>query len=427
MEHEDFIKNKKYHAYVKGGLALRYLQDGVRDFVKDVSEKQHEQIKMAVGLTPENTCNNCQIKTLKPHSPIEGSKPGKYNCPKTRPKCNCVRKENTLSECPKNICNVFVEAIIESEVNGEPNWKNTNILSQWPNNSWEIQKCFIKSPGYDKTTSADETDAAGLLILMAHNKFFQNYMEVIPDKKITDWRGALFHGNMELEDEQLTSAIEEIKTILQDEKCLKNMECSKRAIRNVEKLQTENFYMSKEDEKNVSRDALAFFQQNFDTHEEQIKSLAQRVSKVEKERKECRKSIEIQKEHLKKIESRKGMKTATSSGTNIVHVSSVENLQVGSNNKMYVGEQDGLASIPPNTPSYADALRKNTGTSSETNIVHVASARKLQVGSNNVMHVRNNKKDQKSSTNDPSSDSALEALAPKDPNARPGSTNSHRR
>lgn len=43
--------------------------------------------------------------------------------------------------------------------------------------------------------------------------------------------------------------------------------------------------------------------------------------------------------------------------------------------------------------------------------IHVESAENVQVGSNNVMHVQNNRKGRKSSRNDSSSDSELEGLA----------------
>jgi hypothetical protein len=165
--HKTQLQDCKYLNWVKSGLALKYLKDGIGDFANEVVNGEHSQILQAIGLTPGSTCNQCTLNTLKPpHAPA----PKVKQCPIGQRNCNCLLSNN--SSCPKNICGPIYDEIVKTHGTLQPFWKNTDI-TKWTTHPWEIAKCFINVPGYDKKQSAEDTDVAGLMHLFINCKFFQ--------------------------------------------------------------------------------------------------------------------------------------------------------------------------------------------------------------------------------------------------------------
>jgi hypothetical protein len=165
--HKVQLQERKYNNWVKGGLALKYLKDGICDFADEVVNDEHSRILRTLGLTPGSTCNVCTLKTLKPpHNPA----PKVKQCPIGQRNCNCLL--SNTSSCPKKICDLIYDEIVRSHGTLQPFWKNTDI-TKWTTHPWEIAKCFINVPGYERKQSAEDTDVAGLLHLFINCTFFQ--------------------------------------------------------------------------------------------------------------------------------------------------------------------------------------------------------------------------------------------------------------
>lgn len=177
MNHSQQLDNTKYKNWVKGGLALKYLKDGLGEFADKVAKDAHNVVVQNVAR--ERSCNACDLKTLKPLHSKNSETTGKGNCLLSQNSCNCLRRNTNA--CPNSICDVLYDEIVKSHVKRNPYWNNTN-LSKWTNSPWEMAKCFINAPGYGNSQTAADTDVAGLLDLFRNHSHFQAHMPYAQDE-----------------------------------------------------------------------------------------------------------------------------------------------------------------------------------------------------------------------------------------------------
>jgi hypothetical protein len=176
MAHEKQLKNPKYRTWVKAGLGLKYVKEGLEQFTVDILDEQHQAILMTVRKSSKSMsshCNQCQINTLMPNHVRTKSN----HCPFGVSDCNCRQPRGKLT-CPNDICGGIYEQIIllHASFPPAPYWRNTDS-TLWCSSPWEIAKCFINAPGYAHTTSASGTDCAGLLHIIVNHLGFHSHLK----------------------------------------------------------------------------------------------------------------------------------------------------------------------------------------------------------------------------------------------------------
>ena len=176
MAHQLQLEKVKYRQWVKAGLGLGYLREGLAPFCQKIADQQHRDIIDSIQRQKcfplPVTCGACNIRTLKPDHVRRGNKV----CPFGQTNCNCWFP-NGKTPCPNNICGAIYDSIIQSHASNPPapNWKNTDS-HMWTVDPWSVAKCFINAPGYSNKTSAAETDVTGLLHLIVNNIYFQSHI-----------------------------------------------------------------------------------------------------------------------------------------------------------------------------------------------------------------------------------------------------------
>ncbi|XP_060575488.1 uncharacterized protein LOC132732965 [Ruditapes philippinarum] len=255
MAHQLQLEKEKYRQWVKAGLGLGYLKEGLVPFCNDIADQQHkdilQNIRSTKSLTSTVTCGGCRVETLKPdHKPVGNAK--NRVCPLGQVKCSCCFKGKIA--CPNNICGAIYDFIVQHHSSSPPapNWKNTDA-QQWMTDPWSICKCFINAPGYEDKTSAGETDCTGLLILMMNNQYFHSHIGCDVTKannlflKVRQYRNNIFHSsNMELEESEANTYLDDMIAVLQDGKELLQRSDAQIAVKKLQDLKKKDFIINTE-------------------------------------------------------------------------------------------------------------------------------------------------------------------------------------
>jgi hypothetical protein len=177
MAHQLHLEKEKYRQWVKAGLGLGYLKEGLVPFCNDIADQQHKDILQNIRTTkslPSNvTCGSCRVETLKPdHKPVGNAK--NKVCFFGQVKCNCC---STKGKIACHICGAIYDFIVQHHASTPPapDWKNSDA-QQWSTDPWSVCKCFINAPGYKDKTSAVDTDCTGLLHVIINNKYFHSHI-----------------------------------------------------------------------------------------------------------------------------------------------------------------------------------------------------------------------------------------------------------
>ncbi|XP_060567682.1 uncharacterized protein LOC132726380 [Ruditapes philippinarum] len=263
MAHQLQLEKDKYRQWVKAGLGLGYLKEGLVPFCNDIADQQHkdilQNIRSTKSLPSTVTCGSCGVETLKPdHMPIPGNAGNKV-CPLGQVKCSCCFKGKIA--CPNNICGAIYDFIVQHHSSSPPapNWKNTDA-QQWMTDPWSICKCFINAPGYEQKQSACETDCTGLLILMINNQYFHSHIGCNVTgtnnlfSKVRQYRNNIFHSSsMELEESEANSYIDDMIVVLQDGKELLQRSDAQIAVKKLQDLKKKDFIISTESFEEILR------------------------------------------------------------------------------------------------------------------------------------------------------------------------------
>ncbi|XP_060607201.1 uncharacterized protein LOC132759454 [Ruditapes philippinarum] len=263
MAHQLQLEKEKYRQWVKAGLGLGYLKEGLVPFCNDIADQQHKDILQNIrsikSLPSTVTCGGCQVETLKPdHKPVPGNAGNKV-CPLGQVKCSCCCKGKIA--CPNNICGAIYDFIVQHHASTPPapNWKNSDAL-QWVTDPWSICKCFINAPGYEQKQSACETDCTGLLILMINNQYFHSHIGCNVTgtnnlfSKVRQYRNAIFHSSsMELEESEANTYLDDMIAVLQDGKELLQRSDSQIAVKKLQDLKNKDFIITTESFEEILR------------------------------------------------------------------------------------------------------------------------------------------------------------------------------
>jgi hypothetical protein len=181
MESEE-LDSDLFTNWVRGSKGLEYLQEGLQDFVGEkVLQCRDNTLQRIILTLPSGSphqCNQCTENNLSPDHLNSTKACSRRTCYQNRP-TNCFGSRPVgRRKCPGGICSKIYDAIIDEHVFKDPLWKNTDP-STWCSDphGWSYAKCFqtTKGPG----TSAQDTDAAGLLSIIINNKSIQNFVTSI--------------------------------------------------------------------------------------------------------------------------------------------------------------------------------------------------------------------------------------------------------
>ena len=152
-----------YRNWIKAGLGLLYVKEGIQDFIVDEINNFHSNV---LGTLPG--AGRCTFHTIQ----------NVLRCP-TRGICSgrpCRFHDNNdpvKTYTPCLICDAIRNEIEIAHRYGQPSYKNTRS-KLWCTGSWELAKCFMPAQGYSNKNTADDTDLSGLISVILNNKDFQN-------------------------------------------------------------------------------------------------------------------------------------------------------------------------------------------------------------------------------------------------------------
>ncbi|XP_045173202.2 uncharacterized protein LOC123534832 [Mercenaria mercenaria] len=260
MSHDDQLKSTKYRNWVKAGLGLKYLGNGLAPFVDNAVKNQHDVMLQDIekNYGANTRCGHCKLETL---MPVHTSGPNN-KCPLGhKPSCNC-RSPRGKVLCSTRLCSAFYDKLIIQHRYFSPNWKNTDI-TQWFNNHWQIAKTCIPAGGYEKHTSVTETDCAGLLNVIINNSSIHNLLDTVIDapndifSKTRKARDDIFHSsNFELDDAELDMVLDNMTAILEDKTQIKDMPEAVDAKQKLTQLRSQNFVITMYDEEEIRKNAM---------------------------------------------------------------------------------------------------------------------------------------------------------------------------
>ena len=177
--HADQITDPLYWNWVKGGLGLHYLKEGLESFVDDTVKNVQggffNDIRRNTPGLHEIKCTGCTTANVLP-CPT----PGMCNLRRRGGICTYHDKTTSLKTsrpCPNSICDKVRLKISHQHRYSNPSWQNTNAQS-WGTNHYEIGKCFLPKFGYEDKTATSETDCSGILNIAINCLPVQNRLDV---------------------------------------------------------------------------------------------------------------------------------------------------------------------------------------------------------------------------------------------------------
>ncbi|XP_060574832.1 uncharacterized protein LOC132732433 [Ruditapes philippinarum] len=291
MSQESDVKKRKFRNWVRGGLAYKYLKQGLEGFADDVVKQDHKRI-LSANYTSGIICTRCIIGNLKPTHACIINSAGKNDCYWGQHKCNCLRTKKEV--CRLHICDHIMEEVLKSHGSTPPtpNWANTDI-QKWCTEPWEVAKCFINAPGYSDKTKAADIDISGILHVVINDTNFHSHLSCSMTGtnlfiKVRERRNKLFHSpTMEIEDTELAECIDDVIEILEDPKELKGIPEARQAVNKLKQLKQSDFVITTHNEVEVCREALASVNLKSEEIEQAIQDAKNFISDEQKEMVKC--------------------------------------------------------------------------------------------------------------------------------------------
>ncbi|XP_052773278.1 uncharacterized protein LOC128212071 [Mya arenaria] len=236
------LKEEDAQNWIKASLALQITKEGLEDFVEDGLQCVHSDIYNSVrsaNCLPKGAhCTTCFTENL-------------LQCP-TRIKCNMSRickfhTVNRYKPCPNNICEHARDEIIQRHRFSGPSWKNTNA-DNWCTSPWEIAKCFLPPDGYKTVPSIQNSDFNGVISLLINCKDFEGKLSfnvLTKSHLLTELRKigrAVRHSSsLKVTGANLHDYLNKLRTLLNDSKELANRPDAKRAVDELDNLESDGF------------------------------------------------------------------------------------------------------------------------------------------------------------------------------------------
>ncbi|XP_053390960.1 uncharacterized protein LOC123543790, partial [Mercenaria mercenaria] len=288
MEHQLDLENKKYEQWVKAGLGLIYLGEGLRPFCNEVVKRQHNDILDNIKRTKHLstvTCGQCNLNELKPDHVQTGNK----QCPLGQANCNCLHPFGK-KPCPNDVCGAIYDHIVTNygSTPPAPYWRNTEA-KWWCTDPWSVAKCFINSPVH-----YDIIDCTGVLRLIINNQGFHNHIDGTDVfSKVLQYRNEIYHSSsMELEENTANTYIDDMIAILQDGKELKTRQCSQNAVQTLLMLKKDDFIITPINEHDVISASFKSICDTIEEFESKLQENLENVSTTEDAENKLRETLE---------------------------------------------------------------------------------------------------------------------------------------
>lgn len=165
-DYKDLLKKEEFQNWFKCDLAILITREGIIDFVKNVINRFHrDALNEIPGCPAQTMCNSCKTQDVVPYQ-VKGV------CKKGR---GAKFQKVSNNGCPKSICNKLAVKIISVHKFSEPSWGNTDA-TKWCTSPWELAKCFCPNDGYNKVSSAEDTDFKGLVSIIQNCDRFDSLL-----------------------------------------------------------------------------------------------------------------------------------------------------------------------------------------------------------------------------------------------------------
>ena len=169
MANSKQFEDELYKNWLVSCLGLKYVKECLEEYVTQEVDLFH------IGLLTD--VKNDVGSVL----PIDCSKQT-FLHDKNIPSCYmCNVHKRNINECDNTCHNKICKAIV-TYIRGAHRFQqfklsNTNPC-KWTTDPWEVAKCFMSTDGYEKTTSANDTDCAGLLSICINMKIIGTKLKI---------------------------------------------------------------------------------------------------------------------------------------------------------------------------------------------------------------------------------------------------------
>ena len=151
----DRCSDPEYVNWVILSQALLCVRDGLAPFCEGVIREIYDSLKLK--LDPELQDKTCTI-----------------GCDKVFDRPN--KEQRWFIDCSDNICNAWLDVILESFPTKWYTWKNCDV-SKWPTESWQLAKLCMDFGQDPSNAAAAETEPLGLLQLVINCKEFHSRLD----------------------------------------------------------------------------------------------------------------------------------------------------------------------------------------------------------------------------------------------------------
>ncbi|KAK3591477.1 hypothetical protein CHS0354_031583 [Potamilus streckersoni] len=266
---EERLKKTEYKNWLKAGMSLIRVKEGLETFADAESNVLHKDI-----LTKCMPCGQCTQ--------------------------DGVKHKNRQKLCPS--CDSFKDEIKKRHKYLSPNWDNTDV-QKWTNDHWSVSKCFM-NPGQSGNHLASDTDISGLLNFIINYKKFQDtkYGDIQKNAvKVRDDRNHIIHiGRDQLSETDLKSYTNNMLNLLKDEKPdgqLKGIKDVENAKDQIQQILLSSFIIHLEDEYKVRLIAL---EGQIDLIKSEMQVINGKLQKSEQDFDEIKKGTNIQGQEIEK-------------------------------------------------------------------------------------------------------------------------------
>ena len=173
MSHDDQLKDPLYRNWVKAGLGIKYLHEGIASYVDIQVKTLHNDflsdIRNNLG-NQSGSCSSCKLENVLPCATFGlcSGKPCRFH------------RLHRYTPCPNKVCDKLYKKIKTMHRDEKPSWKNTDP-TKWCTDHWEIGKCFMAETGYYDKQSAVDTDCTGLLSVIVNCLYMAKTCDVYID------------------------------------------------------------------------------------------------------------------------------------------------------------------------------------------------------------------------------------------------------
>ena len=155
--------SEEYFNWIKVGIALERVGEGLTDFCKAVVHDFHKDLRLDFGDTEcSDGCTGKEIVR-------------KFGPPD--------EKKHWTIDCPNKICNKWLGAIELELATSQCTWENSEI-TKWSTEPWQLAKVFMACGQQKSNVDPAQTGVLGLLQLMENCKKFHSHFDTQKAEKV---------------------------------------------------------------------------------------------------------------------------------------------------------------------------------------------------------------------------------------------------